>query len=72
MKKTETSTEMQKAKLTEDCSAAWGGARVTTQTVAFRVIEVVAEADGGRSPIWGPCPLTAEEEAILMGLTQAN
>lgn len=72
MRKTETGTEMQRRKLTETNSAAWGGARATTQTVAFRVIEVVDEADGGRSPIWGPCPLTAEEEAILMGLTESN
>jgi hypothetical protein len=72
MNRTETSTEMHEGRLTEQASAAWGGARATTQAVAFRVIEVVEEADGGRSPIWGPSPLTAEEEAILLGLTESG
>ena len=65
-------TEMLEQQLNEECSAAWGGARTATQNVAFRVIEVVDDVNGGRVPIWGPCPLTEEEEAILRGLTQMN
>lgn len=72
MKKPETSIEMQESKLRQESSATWGGARATTQNVAFRVIEIVDDANGGRSPIWGPCPLTEEEEAILRGLTDMN
>ena len=72
MKKPETSIEMQDKQPREECSATWGGARATTQSVAFRVIEIVNDANGGRSPIWGPCPLTAEEEAVLRGLTDIN
>ena len=42
--------------------------RQTTQTVAFRVIAVIEDALTGPTPVWGPCPLTAEEENILRGL----
>ncbi len=47
----------------------WATARQTTQTVAFRVIGIVEDEATGRTPIWGPSPLTLEEENILRGLS---
>lgn len=69
MQRSETVTEKEASKPSLEDSATWGKARMMTQTVAFRVIEIVDDASAGRSPIWGPCPLTEEEEAILRGLT---
>jgi len=46
----------------------WEHARMTTQSVAFRVIGVNEDAASGRVPIWAPCPLTKEEEAVLARL----
>ena len=47
----------------------WNTARQTTQSVAFRVIGVLEDERIGRTPIWGPCPLTTEEENILRELS---
>jgi hypothetical protein len=72
MKKKDCITEMQPDDLRLDCSATWGGARATTQTVAFRVTGIKDDADKGRVPIWEACPLTKEEEAILEELRLNN
>jgi hypothetical protein len=50
----------------------WERARMTTQAVAFRVIGVNDDSVSGRVPIWGPSPLTAEEEAVLARLTDSH
>ncbi len=63
-------TPKRKTDLRTEGSATWGGARLATQSVAFRVTGVVDDAEKGRTPIWEACPLTEEEERILRGLTE--
>lgn len=70
MKVQGSNTPKQKSDLRTECSATWGGARVATQSVAFRVTGIVDDAEKGRTPIWEACPLTEEEERILRGLTE--
>lgn len=43
-----------------------------TESVAFRVTEEVTDPEKGSVPIWEPCPLTEEEEAILRGETDSR
>jgi len=72
MKKTERITEMQPEDLEMQCSATWGGARATTQTVAFRVTGTMKDDEKGCVPIWEASPLTEQEEEILRGLRLSN
>jgi len=39
------------------------------ESVAFRVIGFKEDSETGRTPIWGPFPLTEEEEAVLARIT---
>lgn len=72
MKKTDRITEMQPEDLQRECSATWGGARATTQTVAFRVTGTIHDSDKGCVPVWEACPLTEQEEEILRELRLSN
>jgi len=65
MKKNGTRTERQETKAEMRCSAAWGGAKPTTDNVAFRVTDEGEQAENEARPPWEPCQLTAEEEALL-------
>jgi hypothetical protein len=65
MKKKTTRTEMQKTKLKQECSAAWGGGGKTAPSVAFRGTATAKDSIADIRREWKQWPLTAEEEEIF-------
>ncbi|MGZ4813893.1 MAG: hypothetical protein ACXVZV_00685 [Terriglobales bacterium] len=68
----ERDSEEQASKAASEIPADSTRTRSTTQSVAFRVIAVIEDATVGRTPVWGACPLTEQEESILRELSDRD